>query len=177
MATHSSILAWRIPWTEEPGGLQSIGLQRVRHDWSDLALEHWREVKTSKYRHCHRICPAQDCLATVARPNINLKVNASFLLNPKCPSVFWDSIKYIVTFSSVQSLSRVQLFVTPWTAALQTSLSITNSQSLLKLMSIESVMPSKHLICCCPLLLLPSVFPCIKVFSTESVLHIRWPEY
>ena len=128
MATHSNILAWRISWTEEPGGLQSIGLQRVRHDWSDLALEHWREVKTSKYRHCHRICPAQDCLATVARPNINLKVNASFLLNPKCPSVFWDSIKYIVTFSSVQSLSRVQLFVTPWTAAHWTSLSITNSR-------------------------------------------------
>ena len=82
MATHSNILAWRIPWTVEPGGLPSIGLQRVRREWSYLALEHWREVETSKYRHCHWICPAQDCLATVARPNINLKVNASFLLNP-----------------------------------------------------------------------------------------------
>ena len=75
----------------------------------------------------------------------------------------------------VQSLSRVWLFVTPWTAAHQASLSITNSQSLLKLMSIESVMPSNHLILCCPLLLPPSIFPSIKVFSNESVLHIRWP--
>ena len=80
-------------------------------------------------------------------------------------------------FSSVQSLSRVQLFVTPWTAEHQASLSITNSQSLLRLMSIESVMPSNHLILCHPLLLLPSVFPRFRVFSNESVLHIRWPKY
>src|SRR5574341_1078234 len=82
-----------------------------------------------------------------------------------------------VQFSSVESLSHVQLFVTPWTAAHQASLSITNSQSLLKLMSIESVMPSNHLILCHPLLLLPSNFPTIKVFSNESVLRIRWPKY
>ena len=80
-------------------------------------------------------------------------------------------------FSSVQSLSRVQLFETPWTAALQASLSITNSRSLLKLMSTESVMPSNHLILCHTLLLLPSIFPSIRVFSNESVLHIRWPKY
>ena len=80
-------------------------------------------------------------------------------------------------FSSVQSLSRIWLFVTPWTAACQASLSITNSQSLLKLMSIESVMPSNHLILCIPLLLLPSIFPSIRVFSNESVLRIRWPKY
>ena len=79
-------------------------------------------------------------------------------------------------FTSVQSLICVQLFVSPWTAARQASLSITNSQSLLKLMSIESVMPSKHLILCRPLLLLSSVFPSIRVFSNESVLHIRWPK-
>ena len=79
--------------------------------------------------------------------------------------------------SSVQSLSRVRLFVIPWTAAHQASLSITNSQSLLKLMSIELVMPSNHLILCCPLLLPPSIFPSIRVFSNESVLHIRWPKY
>ena len=79
--------------------------------------------------------------------------------------------------SSVQSLSRVQLFVTPWTAAHQAFLSITNSQSLLKLMSIESVMPSNHLILCRPLLLLSSIFPSIRVFSNGSVLHIRWPKY
>ena len=79
--------------------------------------------------------------------------------------------------NSVQSLSRVQLFVTSWTAAHQASLSITNSQSLLKLMSIESVMPSNHLILCQPLLLPPSIFPSIRVFSNESVLPIRWPKY
>ena len=79
--------------------------------------------------------------------------------------------------SSVQSLSHVQLFVTPWTAACQASLSITNSRSLLKLMSIESVMPSNHFILCHPLLHLPSVFPSIRVFSSESVLRIRWPKY
>ena len=78
--------------------------------------------------------------------------------------------------SSVQSLSRVRLFVTPWTAACP-SLSITNSWSLLKLMSIESVMPSNHLILCHPLLLLLSIFPSIRVFSNESVLPIRWPKY
>ena len=80
-------------------------------------------------------------------------------------------------FSSVQSLSRVQLFVTPWTAAHQASLSIANSQSLLKLMPIELVMPSNHLILCCPLLLLPSILPSISVFSNESIFHIRWPKY
>ena len=79
--------------------------------------------------------------------------------------------------SSVQSLSRVRLFVTPWTTAHQASLSITNSWSLLKLMSIESVMPSNHLILCRPLLLPPSIFLSIRVFSDESVLHIRWPKY
>ena len=78
---------------------------------------------------------------------------------------------------SVQSLSCVWLFATPWTVAPQDSLSITNSWSLLKLMSIESVMPSNHLILCHPLLLLPSIFPSFRVFSNESVLHIRWPKY
>ena len=78
-------------------------------------------------------------------------------------------------FSSVESLSRVWLFSTPWTAARQASLSITNSRSLPKLMSIESVMPSNHLILCHPLLLLPSIFPSNRVFSNESVLPIRWP--
>ena len=78
---------------------------------------------------------------------------------------------------SVQPLSRVQLSATPWTAAHQVSLSTTNSQNLLKLMSIESVMPSNHLILCHPLLFLPSVFPSIRVFSNEPALHIRWPKY
>jgi len=88
----------------------------------------------------------------------------------------WGSMIRI-TFSSVQSLSRVWLFATPWTAARQASLSITNSRSLPKLMSIQPVMPSDHLILCHPLLLLPWIFPSIRVFSNESVLHIRWPKY
>ena len=82
-----------------------------------------------------------------------------------------------VQFNSVQSLRHVQLFATPWTTACQASLSITNSQSLLKLMAIESVMPSNHLILCHPFLLLPSVFPRIRVFSNESALRMRWPKY
>ena len=85
----------------------------------------------------------------------------------------WASL----VFSSVQSLCHVRLFVTPWTAAHQASLSITNSRSLLTLMSIELVMPSNHLILCRPLLLLPSIFPNIRVFSNESVLRIKWPKY
>ena len=96
--------------------------------------------------------------------------------------IFWEVTIIIITstivsVSSVQLLSRVRLFVTPWIAACQASLSITNSRSSLKLMSIESVMPSNHLILCCPLLLLPSIFPTIRVFSNESVLHIRWTKF
>ena len=87
----------------------------------------------------------------------------------------WTSILSLVTFSLVQLLRRVWLLLTPWTAARQASLSITNSQSILKLMSIEWVMPSNHLVLCCSLLLLPSIFPSIRVFSNESVFHIRWP--
>ena len=82
-----------------------------------------------------------------------------------------------MTFSSVQSFSCIQLFANPWTPAGQASLYVINSQSLLKLMSIESVMPSNHLILCPPFLLLPSIFPRIRVFSDESVLPIRWPKY
>ena len=80
-------------------------------------------------------------------------------------------------FSSLQSLSRVRLFATPWTAACQASLSITNSRSSPKIMSIKSMMPSSHLILCCPLLLLPPVPPSIRVFSNESTLCMRWPKY
>ena len=91
-----------------------------------------------------------------------------------CKTQLLFSTDYLL---SVQLLSHVQLFVTPWTAARQASLSITNCQNLLRLMSIESVIPSNHLILCCPLLLPPSIFPSIRVFSNESVLHIRWPKY
>ena len=113
MATYCSILAWRIPWTEELGGLQLIGSQRVRHDW----------VTSVQFSH----------------------------------SVVSDSLW-------------------PHGLPVQASLSITNSWSLLKLMSIKSVMPSNHLILCRSLLL-PSIFPSTRVFSNESILHIRWPKY
>ena len=83
----------------------------------------------------------------------------------------------VAQFSSVQLLTRVRLFLTPWTATCQASLSITNTQSLPKPMSIESVMPPNHLILCCPLLLLPSIFPSTGVFSNESALRTRWPKY
>ena len=96
-----------------------------------------------------------------------------FILKSMCCS-FFNPLFMRHQFSSVQSLSRVRLFKTPWTAA---HLSITNFQSLLKLMSIQSVMPSNHLTLCHPLLLLPSIFPSIGVFSNESVLPIRWPKY
>ena len=90
----------------------------------------------------------------------------------------FDTMCWVVNvFHSVQSLSRIQIFETPWTVVCQASQSITISCSLLKLMSIESMMPSNHLIDCHPLLLLPSILPSIRVFSSESLLHIRWPEY
>ena len=92
-------------------------------------------------------------------------------------SMTWINHEDIMLSGIVQSLSCVQLFATPWTAARQASLSITNSRSLLRLMSNELVMPSNHLILCCPLLLLPSIFPSIRVFPNESVLHIRQPKY
>ena len=111
----------------------------------------------------------------------------TFFLSPHSTAVIENLSSGIITlpsllacdnqFSSVQSLSLVQLFTTPWIAARQASLSITNSRSLLKLMPIESVMPSSHLILCCPLLLLPPIPPSIRVFSNEKTLRMRWPKY
>ena len=108
-------------------------------------------------------------------------MNVSFVTIPyrvEAQSFYYKSCSlHIWLISSVQLLSHVRLFATPWTASQQASLSITNSRSLLKLMSIESMMPSNHLILCCPLLLQPSIFPSIRVFSNESALHIKWPKY
>ena len=92
-------------------------------------------------------------------------------------SNIYSFVYFLQCFGSVQSLSRVRLFATPWIAARQASLSIINSQNLLKLMSIELVMPSSHLILCRPLLLLPPIPPRVRVFSNESTLHMRWPKY
>ena len=118
-----------------------------------------------------------DCFtATTAQSHCGCIIAKLLLhLAVKCNNI--PASVYQHTPSSVQLLSRVQLFVTPWTAAHQASLSITNSWSLLNLTSIESVMLSNHLILCCPLLLPPSVFPSIRVFSNESALLIRWPKY
>ena len=113
------------------------------------------------------ISPSFLRLTTSACPNLCLLL--TFIGLRIVPQKTWHQ------FSSVQSLSRVRLFATPWTAAHQASLSITHSQSLLKLMSIESVMPSNRLILCRPLLLLPSIFSSMRVFSNESALRIRWP--
>ena len=137
MTTYSSMLAWKIPWTEEAGRLQSKGQQRVAHCWMT--------------KHSSFLFP--------------------FLLSYSTGICDREGI------SSVQSLSRIWLFATPWAAALQASLSITNSQSSLKLTSIELVMPSSHLILCRPLLLLPPIPPGIRVFSNESTLCMRWPKY
>ena len=108
--------------------------------------------------------------------NTSLNVDCIYWLTSNKEYSKSDRIS-LLRFSSVQSLSRVWLFETPWTAARRASLSITNSRSLLKLMSIELVMPSNHLILCRPLLLLPSIFPSIRVFSNESALLMRWPKY
>jgi len=119
---------------------------------------------------------------------MKVKIKYWFLLSPLlyllltlypelCSSNGGGSKRFFLQFSSIYSLSCLRLFETPWTAVCQASLSITNSWSLLKPISIESVTPSSHLILCCPLLLLPSIFPSIKVFSNESVFHIRWPKY
>ena len=120
-----------------------------------------------------RICRALHFIQLSMTFQIFMPLNIHYFTRNFFPSVqFSHSV-----FFFFQSLSLVQLFVTPRTAARQASLSNTNSQSLLKLISIESVMPSNHLILCHPLLLPPSTFPSIRVFSNESVLHIRWPKY
>ena len=101
-----------------------------------------------------------------------------FVYDVRYRSTFFFFLFFFFCMSvEFQLFSRVQLFVTPWTAAHKASLSITSSWSLLKLMSVESVMPSNHLILCHPLFLLPSIFPTIRVFSNESTLHMRWPKY
>ena len=109
-----------------------------------------------------------------------ISITCTFVMNQRHIILHYSCcafLKISLQFSSVQSLSHVWLIETPWTAACQASLSIANSQSLLKLMSTESVMPSSHLILCGPLLLPPSIFPSIRVFPNESTLHIRWPKY
>ena len=156
MAIHSGILAWRIPWTEEPGGLQPMGLQRVGHKWATNTT-----ITTCYY-------PIEERFELLF---IFFLQYSTKCIQPSRNWCFW----HVANISSVlQSRSHVQLFATPWTTASQ---SIINSRSSPKLMSIESVMPFNNLILCCPLLLLHSIFPSIGVFPSESVLPIRWRKY
>ena len=155
MATHSSFLAWKIPWTEEPGGLPSMEMQRVRHDQAAENKGEWLQWLMTQSLQSQM--GSQQHFFSWQRKN-------TF----SC---------FMLLFLLFSCSGCVQLFATAWTAAHQASLFFTISYSLLKLMSIKSEMPSNHLIFCHPLLLLPSIFPSIRVFSNESVLPIRWPEY
>ena len=119
------------------------------------------------------MCSIIQNVSNIPLVQLLIKINFRFWSHLKAHS--WNRMEF--QFSSVQLFSCVWLFVTPWIAACQASLSIINSQRLLKLMSIESVMPSSHCILCCPLLLLPPIPPSITVFSNESVLRNRWPKY
>ena len=162
--------------TRSVGGLESL----VKTHNSSIVTRYW------KVSQLHRSSTRR------ARPEPSLRLlSPGSCTGEKCTQEIWlwklPGLSFkraggyrkqtLLSFSTVQSLSCVRLFVTPQTAACQASLSITNSWSLLKLMSIESLMPSNHLILCCPLLLLPSIFPNIWVFSNESTLHIRWQKY
>ena len=164
MATHSSVLAWRIPGMAEPGGLPSLGSHRIGHDWSYLAA-----AAAGILRHLHSHGYVSLSL-TELRTNILESSAKGWHLKPL-------TMNEITQFGPVQSLSRVRLFATPWITAHQASLSITSSQRSLKLMSTESVIPSSHLILCRPLLLLPPILPSIRVFSNKSTLCKRWPKY
>ena len=210
MATHSSILAWEIPWTEEPGGLQSRGSQKIRQDWVhshahiQVSWKGFPDLSGWGISATYRSPPywvsfflVPDTMAGVHVFMQLFNTSLDSLEAPQRQAWEWPPLTTVSLvsasrmgtwraqkrlqglpcFSSVQLLSCVQLFAIPWTAACQASLSITNSWSLLKLMPIESVMPSNHLILCRPLLLLPSVFPSIRIFSSESVLCFSWPKY
>ena len=146
-----------------------------------LARKRWRSLSIGVPQCLATPVPLNNATAMVTPidPPLQGPVLREVELTQKALECFIDNggTEPVGNFSSVQLLSCVRLFAIPWIAARQASLSITNSRSLLKLMSIESVMPSNHLILCCPFLLLPSIFPSIRVFSKESVLHIRWPKY
>ena len=168
-------------WRNQPSWLQII-LQNYSHQESMVLAQ------KQKYRPMEQERKPRKKLMNLRVPYIwqgrqNYTMGKESLFNKWCWKNWTATRKrmklehFVIPVSSVHSLSHVLLFVTPWTAACQASLSITNSQSLPKLMSIESVMPSNHLILCRPLLLLPSIFPSIGVFSNELVLCIRWPKY
>ena len=169
MATNSSILAWKIGENKEPGGLLFIQLQRVGHDWA-YTNTHTR-TERNKWRIFCRLHNGKRKEVSELVWHSWMRRETTLRLRVK------NSIYTSVQFSSVESLSCVWVFATPWITAHQASLSITNSWSLPKLMSIELVMPSSHLILCHPLLLLAPIPPSIRIFSNKSTLRMRWPEY
>ena len=152
MATLSSILAWRIPWTVEPAGLQSIGLQRVTYDSNNLAYMQ------------------KDIYHNLLNTYIYIQIYKHRYLSIYRYAYIYINGKYLIMVQSVQSLTCVQIFVTPWTAACQASLSITNSWNLLKLMSIELVMPSNHLILYSPFSSCLQSFPASGSFPVNQRL-------
>ena len=181
MAIYSSIniFDWEISWTEEPGGLQSMWSQKSQ-TWLSTSIKGIRKWGLClggwvlrRKGECIWGCNQQAHWLWLLPNGVSSHLNEKSSEKP----VVRHNLQINYQFSSVQLLSHIRLFATPWTAAYQASLSITNSQSLLKLTSIKSVMPSNHLILCCRLLLLPSIFPSIRVFSKESILCIRWPKY
>ena len=169
MSTYSSVLAWRIPWTEEPGGLYS--------PWGH------KEPHMTEWLSTHRAATYEGSSCSISSPTLIMMASIFFKLKYNwfiiCVSFRYRSVGHLFyVFSSVQfSRSVMSDSATPWIAACQASLSITNSRSSLRLNFIESVMPSSHLILCRPLLLLPPIPPSIRIFSKESTLRMRWPKY
>ena len=156
-------------WVYPPQNEDNSG--RHCQDGASAKAPNWKQL-LGKYRSCCKdFYIYQNCCQQEQNGFYSLLPSMSQGHSFHCKNLshIWNHV--------VQLLSQVQLFVTPWAAARQASLSITNSQSLLKLISIESVRPSNHLVLCRPLLLLPSIFPSIRVFSNDSVLCIRWPKY
>ena len=168
VATHSSILAWRIPWTEEPGGLQVHG---VVNSWTWLSDSDTFLLLKRNFR------DPDMWLVKIFLLRWRVSYCVWALLQPKKRhDAYWVALEVQIRSYQI-SRSVVSDSAIPWIAACQASLSITNSRSSLRLTSIESVMPSSHLILCIPLLLLPPIPPSIRVFSNESALHMRWPKY
>ena len=161
MAIHSRTIAWKIPWTEEPGRLQSMGSQKIGHDWVTSLSLSLSETRKIQY--------------LLSLRNTVLCIDVSILSFKFWFCSLFLCLKYLLLLLLLSCC--FWLFSTPWVAAFQASLSFTISQSMLKLMSIELVMPSNNFILCNPLLSLPSIFPSIRVFSRESALHSRWPKY
>ena len=158
-------------WTGRPGVLQSKGSQSVGHSWAT-------EVNSTYLCYCKFFLSSFETQIILVASCLFYHPQLCFLSTWQPSFEMFASVPHFpFQFTSVQLLSPVWLLAIPWTAARQASLSTTNSWSLLKLMPIKSVMPFNHLILCCPLLLLPSIFPSIRVFSNESVLHIRWPKF